>query len=348
MDGRSTLILTTLALLGTALTGCIAPGLTQNSTDVEVPALAVRPAADAAAASWSPGAKLVGVFALESAEAHEPFPADLVPGNGLAPVWNFAYVSPEGAPRAFMAFADGTVRSENETYGAEQYAGQAEPLHDLDVDSDVALETAALDATFGEALRGENVTLAQGVAHMEGTMGWYFAAMSEAGGAIAVVDATSGELLWTQPFDMPSMDLGMYAAEGFAYRPVEEPTHVEATGRLDGGQPSFEVPFHVDGFGDEARLTIAIVPERTTDTLRWTLVKVDGEEEDAIDSGGFGLTPFSPEERTWDLELDGPGAYRLDLEYASAALVKIGSVTYALTLDAGLLEHADEDHEDDA
>ena len=345
MDGRSTLILATLALLGTALTGCIAPGLTQNSTDVEVSALKVRDAADASAQSWAPGAKLVAVFALESSEAHEPFPADLTPGNGLAPVWNFAYVSPEGAPRAFMAFADGTVASQNETYGAEQYADQSTPLQAFAIDSDVALETAALDETFGAALRGENATLAQGVADVEGATAWYFAVMGEAGGAIAVVDAVDGTLLWAQPFHMPEMDLGAYAGNGFAYAPTREPVHIEEKGTLSNKK--LEVPFTLDGFGDEARIQLAIEKELPTDGLRWSLVKLDGDEEHEIDAGRLGMRPSGSEKGAWDVALDGPGEYRLDLAYASFALVGVGSVDFTLVLDAGMLpdeDRGDEEH----
>lgn len=345
MDGRSYLILATLALLGTAFTGCIAPGLTQNSTDVEVPALKVRPGADAAAASWQPGAKLVAIFALESSEENEPFPIDATPGNGLAPVWSFAYVAPSGTPRAFLAFADGTVRSENETYGAEQYSAQAEALGNLTVDSDAALMTAAKDETFAPALHGDNVTLAQGAARMEGITGWYFAAMSEAGAAIAVVDATTGQLVWAKTFSLGDMDFGAYAQQGFAYAPAAQPTHVEQEGKVSGNG-KVEVPFTVEGFGDAARLTLAYQKEMGTDGLQWRIVKLDGEDEDVIEQDATGIRPATmSEERTWDVTLDGPGEYRLDLYYRSAALVPLGGVSFKLTLDAGDLPDAEVEEE---
>lgn len=349
MDGRSYPILATLALLGTALTGCIAPGLTQNSAETEVSALKALPGADAAAQSWAPGAKLLAVFALESAEDNEPIPADATPGNGLAPLWNFAYRSPDGATRAFLAFADGTVRTENETYGAEQYADQASTLDDLKVDSDVALETAALDETFGAALRGEGLTLAEGVADMDGVTGWYFAAISDDSAAIAVVDAVTGELLWSMPFEMPKMDFGMYAQRGFAYAPTHEPVHVEQEGKLDKSQPKVEVPFTLDGFGDEARITLGITKDLATDGVHWRLVKLgeDGEEEMEIESTSFGYYPTSHvEERTWDVELDGPGDYRLDLLYRSTAVLPLGHVDYKLVIDAGILPEEEEDEDD--
>ncbi|HWH08025.1 MAG TPA: hypothetical protein VNX21_02425, partial [Candidatus Thermoplasmatota archaeon] len=315
MDGRSTLILATLALLGTALTGCIAPGLTQNSSDVEASALQVAPAADAAAQSWVPGAKLVAVFALEAAEAHDPMPADATPGNGRAPLWSFAYVAPDGTPRAFLAFADGLVLTENETYGAEQYASDATPLQPIAVDSDAALATAALDPTFGPALRGENVTLAQGVADMEGVTGWYFAAVSDAGSAIAVVDAVTGDLLWAHPFDLGSMDFGAYAQQGFAYAPAPQPLRIEKEGTLARGDRE-EIPFMVDGFGDVARITLAYEKETATDGLQWRLVKLDGEDEEVVETDATGIRPTTTrEERTWEVDLDGPGEYRLDLHY---------------------------------
>lgn len=349
MDGRSYLILATLPLLGAAFTGCIAPGLTQNTVDVEVSALEARPGADAAAQSWAPGAKLLAVFALESAEAHDPIPADATPANGRAPLWNFAYLSPEGVTRAFLVFADGTVRTENETYGAEQYADAAAPIGDVKVDSTDALETAALDDVFGPALRGENVTLAEGVADMDGTVGWYFAAVGDAGGAIAVVDALNGELLWTMPFEMPAMDFGLYANEGFAYAPTAEPFHAEVEGTLTTSAPKLEVPFTVEGFGDMARIDLAIEKEAITDGVRWVLYKVDGEDEEELDRGSFGYDPLGrSEHRTWDVELDGPGAYRLDVVYRASAPLLMGSVDYKLVLDAGLLPEEDEDEDDHA
>lgn len=351
MDGRSYLILATLSLLGAAFTGCIAPGLTQNAVDVEVSALEARPGADAAAQSWAPGAKLLAVFALESAEAHEPIPADATPGNGLAPLWNFAYMSPDGATRAFLAFADGTVRTENETYGAEQYAAQASPIADVKVDSTDALEAALLDDVFGPALRGENVTLAQGVADMDGVTGWYFAAVSDAGGAIAVVDAVTGDLLWTMPFEMPAMDFGLYANEGFAYAPAAEPFRLEQEGALDADEPVVEVPFTVDGFADQARVSLAIQKGVATDGLHWRLVKLtegEDEEETEIQSESFGYHPLRhSEERTWDVPLDGPGEYRLDLVYRPSALLGVGHVDYALVLEAGLLHDMEEEEDED-
>lgn len=343
MDGRSSVVFAAFALLTTALAGCIDNPLTAASADGEVPALEHRGLADNAASSWAPGAQLVSIFSLESAFDNEPIPADPTPGNGEAPIWYYAYVSPAGDARAFRVLADGQVFIENESYGAEAYSGHATPLGDLAVDSDDGLQAAAKDKVFAEALSGDGLTVAEGVAHWDGMTGWYFAAISDKASALAVVDAGSGTLLWVTPFDMDfDMDFGGFANNGFAYRPDAEPLDVTSEGRLDRGTAEAEIPFTYEGLTDQAFLEIVAMSEVLTDRLSWTLLDSEGEK---VDGGSVGMRSFGGSQAqrwTGELELDGPGAYTLLLTYKPATPVGPGGVTYELHLTD---EVEDEDEE---
>lgn len=332
MDGRSVVALATLALLTPALAGCIdAPGALWDD-DGEATALQHRDAADAAASSWAPGAVLVSIFSLESANDNDPIPVDPTPGNGESPVWFYAYRSPEGEPRAFRVLADGTVLSENETYGAEAYSDQGTALGELALDSDDAIQVAAADATFAPVLAGEGLTVAEGVARWEGRDGWYFAAMSSAGSALAVVDAATGELVSVDEFDLDfGMDYGDFAQNGFAYG-SGEPLHLEANGKLSRAQAEVEHPFEFTGLpGSMATLDLSIVKELGTESVSWRIVD---EEDEVVERGRLSGPPAGKSaEGAWDFEL-APGDYTLVV--ASNGLTMLaGSVVYELTLHAG-------------
>lgn len=333
MDGKSALAFATLAILTTAAAGCIeAPGFLAES-DGEVTGLHHRATVDEAAASWSPGAELVSIFALELAEAEEPFPADPTPGNAEAPMWMYAYVSPQGDSRAFRVLADGRIFTVNDTMGAEEYASSSEPIIAIALDSDDALAVARTNASFQAALDGENATLAEGVAHMEGREGWYFTAISDAGTLVAIVDANTGELISVTPFDFGwDFDWDWGGLEANDYQPTE-PVHVEEAGSLDMDTRRAEFPFDVTGMGGAAELAILVEKSLPNDGLTWRIVDV--REEETVESGSTSrFSPSSSDVVGAEFDLP-PGEYLLVLAYSPSTFVGAGAVHYTLTLDVG-------------
>lgn len=340
MDGKSALAFATLALLTTAAAGCIEAPAFLAETDGEVTGLHHRAAVDEAAASWAPGAALVSIFTLELAEAEEPFPADPTPGNAEAPMWVYAYVSPEGESRAFRVLSDGRIFTVNDTMGAEEYASSTEPIVAIALDSDDALAIARSDASFAKALDGANASLAEGVAQMDDRDGWYFTAFSDDDSVIAIVDANTGELVSVTPFDFDwDFDWEWDGLEGNSYQPTE-PVHLEESGSVDMQARRAEHPFEVTGMGGPARLEIIAEKSLPNDGLTWRIV--DLAEEETVESGSTArFSPRSSDVSEAEFDLP-PGEYVLVLSYSPATFVGAGAVHYTLTLDVGVLP-ADEE-----
>lgn len=338
MDRRLLIPTLTLALVSTALAGCIDLPAAE-STRTEVGALEVIDVADGAALAWAPDAQLVSIFGLEILHDADPLPVDENPGNGLAPAWIFAYAAGDGLSAAFRVLADGTVVKENDTMGAEAYDDLAEPLGPLNFDSPDALKIAAVDASFAKALSGVPVTLAEGVAAWDGRTAWWFAAMSPEGSAYAAVDAATGELLDAKTFQMPQAD----ALRSASYRP-SVPVRIEDDGTLTRQEPTAEIPFVLEGLDGEGRLDIAIQRTLGADGLSWEILDEDG---DTVASGYIGrMLASNSEKRSFSIELDDPGAYTLVLELRQPTPTPVtsGAVGYALKLAIGGLEHEEEEH----
>lgn len=332
MDGR--LLVATLALLTTALAGCLdAPGATAD--DGEVTALENLAVASAVAEEWNAGAELVSIFAVELAESDDPIPADPEVGNGEAPVWIFAYRTDAGDARAFLVLADGVVVEHEETYGAEAYEDYATPIKGIVIDSDAGLAVAATSTPFADALLGANLTLAEGVAHWDGRTAWYYAAMSATGAAVATVDAETGELLLVK--EMGAMpDLSNLARTGAAYRPPG-PVHLEETGKLDAQAPKAKFPFEYSGADGEGTLTLSVKKSLATDSIAW---EIRDAEDERVASGSLGRAipgMGSAESREFSFDLESPGEHTLILMFRPTAPVPSpsGSIEYAFKLHVG-------------
>lgn len=339
MNGRLALVLTTLALLGTGLAGCLEnPETLTAASEAEITALQHRDAVEAAARAWDPNATLGGVFSLELTEASEDIPADPNVGNGRALVWYYTYQGGEGATRAFRVMAEGRVEALNETMGADALAEDSD-VGAVAVDSDAALQAAAANESFAAALAGEHPTLALGVAQMEGYAGWYLAAVSSAGGMIAIVDATSGQLVMVRDFGF-HVDPPAFQRGAFAFQPEPKPTHVESEGRLDADEREVAIPFAVHLPKGRATLDIQADHDAPTDMLRWRVVDAEGE---TVERGWTDMA-YRGEGGSKDrFHLEGPATYTLELSYASLAPVGLGGVDYALTLDVEVPEKHDHD-----
>lgn len=363
-----------LALAATGLAGCIENPDWLNSTDAEVSALEHRGVADASASSWSEGAELIGILAVETREQMDPrLAADPEVGNGLAPAWWYVYCatqqempeseasSASGAAggenatvesvsmvRAFKVMADGTVTSEDDA--AEMAAGfehdMAEALGEWSVDSTDALAAAKADESFRAAAEGMNATLIQGVARHEGTTAWWFAAASASGMVVASVDAVTGELIEVKPFDMGWQ---MPTFEMAARDPAEwvaEPIHIEGEDFAEPGAESVEYPFETMGpmYGPMA---ITFSPMFPTDGLHWAILDEDGERVVDGHLAGWGGSGDSEAE----VVLEEAGAYTLAFEYMSSppigAPLPLGNgVDYAFTFDLVPGEPAEDEDEE--
>lgn len=315
MNGRTTAALAALLAITTAFVGCLAPDeLLSASERTEITAMESRDLADSAAQAWKPGASLGGVFTLELSEVETgdmAFPLDPDVGNGRSPVWIYAYRSADGAEaRAFRVWADGRVAADNSTaYDASQ-ASQLGAIANWQVDSDRAVAAVANDEVFKAALEGANLTLAMGVAQMDGITGWYLAALSEGGAAIAIVDASTGKVVSIKPF---SMDFTPPAVAKPAFAQAM-PTHVEGEGKLGPGDEPIEFPFTYGGVGD-AVLEIN-AQHGPTDGLRWEILDAEGETVDAGGVGGFrSLMMGGSSSDAFEPEIDQAGAYTLVFSY---------------------------------
>lgn len=363
-----------LALAATGLAGCIENPNWLNSTDAEVSALEHRGVADASASSWSEGAELIGILAVETREQMDSrLVADPEVGNGLAPAWWYVYCATEqempeseassasrasggeeatvesvSMVRAFKVMADGTVTSEDDA--AEMAAGfehdMAEALGEWSVDSTDALAAAKADDSFRAAAEGMNATLIQGVARHEGTTAWWFAAASASGMVVASVDAVTGALIEVKPIDMGWQ---MPAFEMAARDPAEwvaEPIHIEGEDFAEPGAESAEYAFETMGpmYGP---LVIDYSVGAPGDGLHWAILDANDEIVAVDHLGGWMESGGSYE---MEVVIEEPGTYRLVFEYMSmlpTTPLPLGNgVDYAFTFDLLPGEPAEDEDEE--
>jgi hypothetical protein len=335
MNGRNAPAFAALAFVTLALAGCVAPNDFLNASDqkLEISAMEDKELADNAAKAWKTDAVLLSVFAIElSDDKTGDIPTDPSVGNGLSPAWFYAYATPgNAATRAFRVTADGRVHAENDTSIAGMgKTADAKPITDWRIDSNAALAAANANETFHKALSAPNATLAEGVAHMDGGTCWYFAAISREGGAIAMVDANTGELDSVEPFNMDFARIPKYAYKGVPASAA--PLVVEGKGHVDSAKPKAEFPFTYAGEGDVANLKVnydAMVP---TDGVMWKLIGPDGEPIKADGSGSRGGAHYV---------LPEPGEYKLLFSYRTMAPVPtpFGGADFSFKLTTGADSH---------
>lgn len=324
------------------LAGCLSPSELLNSNEVkaEISAFENRDLAENAAKAWDPAAQTLGVFSVELSDANDhEFPMDATPGNGKAPAWIYAFANGKGdASRAFRVTADGRVNAENDSYDPATMAGEKlTPLSNWKIDSTAALDAAAKDSNFSTALRGANVTLAEGVAEMEGVTAWYFAAMSKAGSSIAIVDAASGVLIAVHPF---SMDIKMPTVGAQAFSRAQ-PLHVEGAGELSGDKSKVEFPF--EATPGDLILRISASRQLPTDGLSWTILDEAGEKVKSGRVGGF--SPQSTSMAKSTIPLETAGTHTLALAYNGMPLPSsgLGGVSFKFTLTQHMPEEMEHD-----
>lgn len=338
MNGKSLAALgAVLTMLAAGLTGCLSGDfLGASSTKSEVSAMENKDLADNAAKAWSPDAKLSGVFGLELLNstpegAASDWPTDPHLGNGKAPAWTYVY-SAANATRAFRVTADGRVRTENDTRMATD-VGDAKPLGDWIIDTPIALKAATANGTFSDAMKGKDLTLAQGVAMMDGITGIYFAAMSEGGMAFATVDAANGKLLSAKSFAMDKMRFPRYAGTGGGM--WGRPLHEEGSGTVDAAKPTKEFFFNAQS-GTEATFEITVNKQVPTDGYSWSIVDANGEKvKSSSTSNGF--RSMQDKSRT-NVTLPDAGAYKVIVSYTSPAPpspAALGSVQFTWKLTSG-------------
>lgn len=342
MNGRTTAALAALTMMIAGLAGCLSPSELLNSNEVktEISALENRDLAENAAKAWDPNAKTLGVFSVELSDASDQtFPMDAAPGNGKAPAWIYAFADGKGeSSRAFRVTADGRVVSENDSYDPSSMADQElTPLTNWKIDSTTALDAAAQDSNFSTALRGANVTLAEGVAEMEGVTAWYFAAISKAGSSIAIVDAATGSLIAVHPF---SMDVKMPTVGSSAFSRAQ-PVHVEGEGTLDSAKPKMEFPF--EATPGDLHLKLSTSRNIPGDGLTWTILDPEGEKVKSGRVSGFDAQGWAATKST--IELEETGAYTFVVTYSSfVPLQDLGGVTFKFALD----QHMGEEEHDES
>ncbi|MFA5860598.1 MAG: hypothetical protein WDA16_02780 [Candidatus Thermoplasmatota archaeon] len=302
-----------ITMLSMGFAGCLAPSefLNASSSKDEITAMENKDLADNAAKAWSPNAKLGGVFGLELSNASSgrddgDFPLDPNVGNGKAPAWIFVYWD-EDTTRVFRVTADGRVKVENNTDASTP--DDAKPLGAWNVDSDKALKTARTNATFADALKGDNATVAEGIVLMDGTTAYYFAAMSEGGMAFATVDAASGKLLNVKSFTTDAWKMPSYGAPG-ASAQWQVPVNEKGSGRVDSAKMTQEFPFTYAGGSAQVTLMIDGQQELPTDGVTWKLIKND----ETVKKGSASSfdTRISQKNK---IQLPGPGEYTLVISY---------------------------------
>jgi hypothetical protein len=351
MNGRSltaAAVLTTLAMLA----GCLAPNdfLNASSTKLEITAMEDRDLADNAAQAWSPGAVLVSVFSIELADAghNSSWPADPHVGNGKAPAWVYAYQAADGnGTKAFRVTANGRVTTDNESddMGMGDMGSMGDAVSSIaqgwKIDSDKALASALKNESFSGALKGGNLTLAEGVAAMDNATAYYFAAVGMHGMAIATVDASNGHLLSVKSFDMPAFDMGGMGDMG-SFSTWGEPVNEKGKGTVSEAKPKMEFPFHVAS-PQGAKFSISYDPSLPTDGLRWSLVGPDGKALKAQGGNGSGdPTMMRGEPGSVTYQLPASGAYKVVVQYESNVPdpVGLGGVSFSWTLKGMMMGNA--------
>jgi hypothetical protein len=191
-----------------ALAGCLASAATAQS---------VQPDADAYAQSWDADARLVAIIGLEGRSAElasmgldwmsdedehwERAEADPEPGNGQAEVWVFSYHGSED--RALHVVLDG----KGEILDAFEEARLTDllPVGDYQVDSDEAMSIAMSENEGLQDARerdsfGVMSMLARPMEDYDPTwviMGGFGDFREGAGGGFVVIDAMTGEVLFS-------------------------------------------------------------------------------------------------------------------------------------------------------
>lgn len=329
MQAKPLVLLAALAFAGVALSGCLEAPSFLFTADTEATAREHLDVAQGAAQAWSPDAKLVAVFSLESADAEEAeLPTDPEIGNGRAVAWWYTFHDGNES-RVYRVAADGTLGQENATE-AEPYVGDSLALGEWQVDSDRALETARGNETFRAVAEGGNASFAEGVANEEGATHWFVAAYSESGMVWALLDARTGELTSVETL---SFDFGWLGSWGGSWGSGMEPeVEMSEEGSLDGSETFAEFPFTLQNGGQEAMFSLSIEKRFPTDALSWSVV--DGSDE-VVQEGTLGRMPSMGDSTAEEFTLDAPGDYRLVLEYRGAGFVPLGAVDYSFEFIVG-------------
>lgn len=341
MDGKSVVLMAAMMTLA-GVAGCLeTPAFLRGSQD-EVSAQSVRDLAHEAALAWDAGAVLVGVGAVESTEEHPELAADPAVGNGLAVVWNFAYLSADRASaRAFQVSAAGEVKAHDDAdVPADAPQEELRRISAWSIDSDAAAQAAAANATFASVLQTPNATLAMGLVEEATTM-WFVVAGTPSGLAIARVDATTGELDSVETMATPTFSMPPMPMHWGSFEPPAQPVHLEGAGKLDAGKRSEEYAFEAFE-GQQALLKVTYKSALPTDSLRVKLIGPDDEVVD-IHTMYHGRSLHDDSQLTAAFELEETGAYKLILMYGGAPVA--GSVKYEMVFDAA---HDLEEEEEEA
>jgi hypothetical protein len=354
MQGRLLAPLAILVLLGVGLAGCMSQPEFQNAGVSEVSARQNVELAANAAKAWSEKAGLVGIGGAEARDGNDAMIAgDPDVGNGLATSWSYVYQSPAGEHRAFEVTADGTVVSKNETDAAADYGGmygayagayqayrsqstssKGEALGDWSWDSDAALAAALRNETFASAARAPNATLAEGLGQSGTPAAWAFLATASHRTVLAMVNATSGEVIGVHDFSRYSMkDAQQYASAKTPPTPpsapkppaAAEPVEIQDSGSLSAAAPKKEIPFTVTGpVKGPLNLTASFSGDATD--LAWKIVK--GTK--TVASGSTGGVLLSSQTSS-TVKITDPGDYKLVLTVNTIqGAVPVGSVSYDL------------------
>lgn len=327
-----------LVLAAASFAGCIEGMTFLSSDETEVSAMANRDLADSAAQAWRPDAQLMAVFALEGTNATAPFPSDPTPGNGLAPMWMYAYMGDNGTEqRAFQVSADGLVRAMNESMGDMPSVG--EPILNWQIDSDQAVSVAMGNETFAQVAGGEEAIVIEALGAEEGTLVWAVMAGNEAAQAIAIINAADGSVIMIEAFqmdfEMPDMPTWGMPGPTAAGPQIE----MSESGTVSAGAP-MEYEFSI-AYEDSGMIAIAYSKTLPTDGLRWSIVSADDEDAEPVAAGTI-REPAMSGGAGESFEI-GPGDYRLVLSYASMVPLPVGSVDFDFDLIVGEMPEIEAD-----
>lgn len=362
MDARLRVALPAALLLSLALAGCMGGPHFESAGVDEVSARENLDLATRAAHGWDAHARLVGVAGGENGEGDEDFPADPHVGDGLAVLWTYVFQNNESQTRAFEVSADGTVVSKNESEAIQDYGAFAggyaaayqsyrasqtpkgEALADWSVDSDDALDAALDNATFKAAARQANATLAMGLGNTGVPNAWVLAAQGEEATVIAVVNATSGELVTVQ--DLSRYSYRDAAAAAAASQPTKvkpaatagrapRPVDLKDEGTLTATDTVRKLPFYGDA-GLTGNLTLTARFQGDAEYLRWAIrdratdkVVLSGQVGGPLFGGGF---PTGTTEK-FAVKIKDASMYDLVLElFTAQGAVPLAQADYTLQM----------------
>lgn len=335
MTGRFWTLLVVLVASSTGLAGCIEAFDSMSSDGAGITAREDRDLADNAAAAWHPEAFLVGVLTIETQDMRAQVPVDESVGDGRAPFWYYAYASPgSDDTRVFRVTQDGQVTSEDKLppmLRGLEFSPVA--IQGWELDSDAAVGAAAKAEALTSVFSGTNLSVFESLGSIPdmGTR-WIVGAMSDAGYALATVNARTGEVE-VQDVEQLRKDMPLDAA---AFAPLTPPVEIHDEGTLGGEVTTKTYEFDVaEGMDGVLHLWVEMSDVYLHESFAWRLLGPDGE---AVVEYRMGST--RDEGETFDLEFEETGTYTLELRHSTwfdrvTGATRLGSADFTMDLVAG-------------